>query len=207
MNHLAHVVLAGPAEGARLGAFLGDHVKGTHALERLSAPVAGGVRLHRFIDSRCDNHPALRAFVRQLDPPWRRYGPIVLDVLFDTMLTRHWARFGPSDLARTGQEIDRLLIRHARILPERLRRFAAWARHYRLWTRYADRAMLEMVFAGLARRHARPSPLARGLELLDRHETGIEALFLEVFPDLLGAVEAHPDRRRAGPVYSSISSM
>lgn len=185
MNHLAHLVLAGPQEGLRLGAFLGDHIKGRLALERLPADWADGVRLHRRIDSLSDQHPVVRDLSRRFPPHWRRYGPVVLDVLFDHMLTRYWTRFGPEPLARLAVDVDALLARHAGELPERLNRFAAWARAEALWQRYGERAMLDRIFSGLARRHKRISPLASGLEILDAWEAEIEAGFLEMFPDLL----------------------
>ncbi|NBD94903.1 MAG: DUF479 domain-containing protein [Gammaproteobacteria bacterium] len=185
MNHLAHLVLAGPEEGWRLGAFLGDYVKGRAALETLPSAWATGIRLHRRVDTLCDGHAGLRRFLAGLEPPWRRYGGIILDVLFDSMLTRHWARFGPCDLQVFADDVDRLLTRHRSALPPRLRLFGEWARQRSLWTRYDDRAMLAEIFAGLARRHGRPSPLARGLALMDRHEAAIEGLFLELFPTLI----------------------
>lgn len=185
MNHLAHLVLAGPDDGKRLGAFLGDHVKGRFALDGLPADWAAGVRLHRRVDSLCDGDERLRRFIAGLEPPWRRYAGVVLDVLFDSMLTRHWERFGPCELADFAAGVDELLVRHDAALPPRLRLFSAWARRHDLWTRYDDRAMLGRIFAGLARRHGRPSPLVDGLMLLDRHPMAIERLFLELFPALM----------------------
>lgn len=61
MNHLAHIVLAGTDEGLRLGAFLGDHVKGRADLDDLPSGWAAGVVLHRRIDSLSDAHPAVQA--------------------------------------------------------------------------------------------------------------------------------------------------
>lgn len=184
MNHLAHLVLAGENEGLRLGAFLGDHVKGRLALESLPPAWARGVELHRFIDTACDRHPSVVALRSGWQGAWRRYGPIVLDVLFDAMLTRHWSRFGPEPLNAFANRNDRMLERHAEALPERLVRFGRWAKRQRLWERYDDRAMLERIFQGLAARHGRPSPLGRGLDILDGWEPEIESVFLELFPDL-----------------------
>lgn len=202
MNHLAHVVLAGPEEGLRLGAFLGDHVKGRQALDELPAGWAAGVELHRRIDSISDAHPAVLGLLERLDPPWRRYGGVIYDVLFDHMLTRHWSRFGPTDLGRLGREIDLLLARHRPRLPTRLVRFSLWAQGRGLWQRYGERDMLEEIFGLLARRHGRRWPLADGARLLDEHEAAIEHAFLELFPDLLARVADERVR-----LYSTWSSM
>lgn len=202
MNHLAHVVLAGPDEGFRIGAFLGDHVKGREALTSLPRSWAAGVELHRRIDSLSDSHHAVLGLLERLDSPWRRYGGVIYDVLFDHMLTRHWSRFGPTDLERFGQEIDQCLARHRSRLPPRLVRFSLWARERGLWQRYGERDMLEEIFTLLARRHGRQWPLAEGLRLLDDHEPVIEQGFLELFPDLLARSAAERER-----LYSAWSSM
>lgn len=190
MNHLAHLVLADGDEGLRLGALLGDHVKGREALGHWPSSWARGIILHRRIDVWSDQHPDLRVFLARLSPPWRRYGGVITDVLFDCMLSRHWDRFGPAPLAEFARSTDALLAQHQSSLPSRLQRFAAWAHHKRLWERYQDRDLLQQIFAGLAVRHKRKSPLAGGLELFDNCETEIEQVFLAMFPDVKARVAA-----------------
>lgn len=202
MNHLAHVVLAGSDEGLRLGAFLGDHVKGRKVLEELPPSWAAGVELHRRIDSFSDGHPAVVGLLERLEPPWRRYGGVIFDILFDYMLTRHWSRFGPTGLEQLAGEIDDLLARHQTQLPPRLVRFSHWARTQGLWQRYGERAMLEKTFSLLAYRHGHRWPLADGIRLLDEHERAIERAFLTLFPDLLA--RAAEDREQ---LYCTWSSM
>lgn len=184
MNHLAHFVLAGPSEPLRLGAILGDHVKGVAAVDRLPARVAAGIRLHRLIDAHTDAHPAVCGLLEDLSPPWRRYGGVILDVLFDHMLTRHWNRFVDSGLEAFAREIDDLLTRHYTMLPPRLALFANWARNTGLWSRFGEVEMLNDIFTRLAKRHGRPSPLSRGVELLEEHDAAIESAFLKLFPDM-----------------------
>lgn len=184
MNHLAHVLLAGPDPGYRLGAFLGDHVKGRHALAQLPARQADGVVLHRRIDAWSDGHPAVTSLRARCGPGWRRYSGVILDVLFDAMLVRHWSRFGPTPLPVFAAGIDAMLAEHRDALPERLRLFSLWARRVGLWQRYDDREMLDEIFRRLAARHGRRGPLADGTRLLDAMEPAIEAGFGALFPDL-----------------------
>lgn len=202
MNHLAHVVLAGPEEGMRLGAFLGDHIKGREALRELPGDWAAGVLLHRRIDALSDAHPAVTSLLERLDSPWRRYGGVIFDVLFDHMLTRHWRDLVGGSLTGLAGEIDDLLARHRRRLPPRLARFSLWASHRGLWHRYGERVVLEEIFELLALRHGRRWPLAEGLRLLDAHETAIEQAFLILFADL----QAQVGRERS-EIQSSWSSM
>lgn len=190
MNHLAHVVLAGPDPDDRLGAFLGDHVKGVAAVDALPPGLARGVRLHRRIDTWSDNHPAVVNLRARSGREWRRYSGVILDVLFDTMLVRDWERWQDVPLANFARGIDRLLAERRDEIPTRLVRFADWAARANLWTRYDDRDMLDQIFAGLDRRHERPSPLKRGAVLLDRMEPEIQQTFEELFPWLRRRAEA-----------------
>ncbi|MGB0513567.1 MAG: ACP phosphodiesterase [Wenzhouxiangellaceae bacterium] len=200
MNHLAHLLLAGPHPDHRLGALLGDHLKGRLVLEPLRPELRRGILLHRRIDHWSDHHPAVVDLRRRFQGSWRRYGGIMLDVLFDHMLDRHWERFGDRPLACFAEEIDALLQAHVDEFPPRLARFSQWALAMNLWRSFGDRHMLNRIFLGIARRHGRESPLIAGLELLDRHEAAIEATFLELFPDLMHSAR---NWRRIGRDYSS----
>ena len=190
MNHLAHLLLAGSHPDHRLGALLGDHLKGRLALEPLRPELRRGVLLHRRIDSWSDHHPAVTALRERFQGPWRRYGGIMLDVLFDHMLDRHWDRFGDRPLDQFAEEVDTLLAASTQDLPPRLERFSRWARTMNLWRRFGERQVLDEIFVRIAWRHGREWPLAAGLELLDRHEPAIEATFLEMFPDIKERGEA-----------------
>lgn len=184
MNHLAHLLLAGLDPEARLGALLGDHLKGRLDSLPLTPGLRLGVALHRRIDGWSDTHAAVTALRAELPGPWRRYGGIVLDVLFDHMLARHWSRFSQQPLAHFAVEVDRLLEDRVEQLPPRAVRFARWAREQSLWCRCGDRELLGEIFRLLALRHGRTEPLARGLDLLKTHEAQIEAVFLKLFPEL-----------------------
>ncbi|MBY6204345.1 ACP phosphodiesterase [Halomonas denitrificans] len=199
MNHLAHLVLAGRDPDDRLGALLGDHVKGRLEAVDLSPGLVRGIRLHRRIDAWSDSDPAVTGLLARFRPPWRRYGGIVLDVLFDRELSKRWGEFGPRPRAEFGREVDSLLAERRGELPPRLARFADWAAAVGLWTRLDDRALLHDIFGLIARRHGRAEPLARGLELLDRHEAAIGRAFDELFPRLQSRAREFLDAERGRP--------
>lgn len=193
MNHLAHLVLAGEDPDDRLGALLGDHLKGRAVLETLRPGLARGVRLHRRVDAWSDADPAVRGLLTRFEPPWRRYGGIVLDVLFDRELSRRWDDFVGSSRAAFGRDVDRLLAAHRHEFPPRLVRFSIWAEAVGLWHRLDDRALLAEIFARIADRHGRREPLASGLELLDRFEPDIGEAFEALFPRLQAQARAFLD--------------
>lgn len=114
MNYLAHLYFADDAPLHRLGNLAGDWVKGR--IENLDLPsdMIDGIRRHRWVDSRTDQHPALRHCHRLFHPARRRAVPIILDMAFDHLLIRHWPDFASrtltgflddcyADLARTRE--------------------------------------------------------------------------------------------------------
>lgn len=185
MNYLAHLLLAGEHPDHRLGALLGDHLKGRQVLETLRPELARGVLLHRKVDGWSDRHPAATAVVRQLKPPWRRYGGIILDVLFDRQLSLSWTEYSSQPLAEFADEVDRLFASHREELPPRLQRFTRWAADVSLWQRMHRRDVIERVFQLIARRHGRQSPLADGLQILDAYPEAIKTAFDRLMPDLI----------------------
>lgn len=189
MNYLAHLLLAGEQPDHRLGALLGDHLKGRQALDALRPELARGVRLHRKIDAWSDRHPAATAIVRQLQPPWRRYGGIILDVLFDHQLSLRWADYSSQPLGGFALEVDRLFAAHREELPPRLQRFTHWAAEVSLWTDMHRRDTIERIFQLIAHRHGRSSPLAEGLKILDAYPAAVEQAFDRLMPDLMVRAE------------------
>lgn len=202
MNHLAHLVLAGADPDDRLGALLGDHVKGR--LENIALPpgLVRGIELHRRIDAWSDRDPAVTRLLSTFEPPWRRYGGIVLDVLFDRELSRRWGEFCATRRKTFGTEVDALLAGRRAVLPPRLARFSRWAAAVGLWHRLDDRVLLGEIFRLIARRHGREEPLVRGLDVLDAHEDAIAEAFEELFPRLQARsaefLEDHDRRRPPG---------
>lgn len=97
MNFLAHFWLTDKAQLPLAGALLGDVLRG--ALPPQMPPaLAAAVTLHRRVDAATDRHPRVVAARAGFPPGARRYSGIVLDLLFDHVLARHWAAYGTQPL-------------------------------------------------------------------------------------------------------------
>ena len=97
MNFLAHLVLAGDDDGLRLGALLGDFVRGRRALVLYPEDVRLGIKLHRHTDQSFDSLSDVASLRRNFPAPFRRYSGIVIDLAYDYELARRWLRLhGPS---------------------------------------------------------------------------------------------------------------
>ena len=125
MNFLAHLYLAGNDEALRLGALLGDFVRGTAALEQYDAPLQYGIRLHRHIDSFTDALPQVIGLRESFQPPFRRYAGIIIDLGLDHELAIRWNARSTVTLDSFDRDVRRLLERHRGLVLPGLDRFMA----------------------------------------------------------------------------------
>lgn len=194
MNFLAHLHLAYLTGTSPVGNLLGDFVKGP-VPDALPSSIATGIRLHRSIDGFTDAHPEHRAAVRAFEAPWRRYGGILVDVLYDHLLSRHWARFEVLPMRtfldnhyQALFDYDAGRAGHAPALPPVLIRMAEqdWL------SSYAEVADVQRALDGIGRRLRQPVPLGDGVESLDQARwMALEAGFLRFYPELMAfAVKA-----------------
>lgn len=193
MNHLAHALLADPGGSEfALGSAEGDFV---HGPPDPAWPLArqAGLRFHRAVDHYTDAHPEVAAARNLFEPPLRRYAGIILDVWFDRLLVRGWARYQPEEaLDHFAARWLLLLDRRDAELPAAQRRFVRWMHGHGLPRAYGDDPTLDVVFHALAGRLSRPSPVGVALPALARHAAELQRRFDAFFPDLL----AHAARLR-----------
>lgn len=183
MNHLAHIFLAGRLSDAQLGGMLGDFWHGAPSPD-WRPEVSGGVVLHRKIDVYTDQHPLVVRARNLFEPPLRRYAGIVLDVYFDHVLARDWARFSAESLDDVSRRMLDTLASNAAWLPADLTRFAGYMRGEGLFATYAQRATIEKVLGGISRRLIRANPLAQTGPALWPLDTQLGEVFEAFFADL-----------------------
>ncbi|MGY3958390.1 acyl carrier protein phosphodiesterase [Aeromonas popoffii] len=189
MNYLAHLHLAAHTQSSLTGNLLGDFVKGPLPTG-LAAHFDEGIWLHRKIDAFTDAHPEHRAAVACFEAPWRRFGGILVDMLYDHWLSLHWPQFGEAPLPRFLQHsYGQLLADHQHLpdgLPVALKRMAEqnWIASYR------HREGLGRALNGIGHRLRRPILLGDALATLDDaswHNS--EQGFLRFYPQLMGFSE------------------
>lgn len=158
VNYLGHLYLAGSDPEMQVGGLLGDFVKGP--LRGDYPPrIEAGIRLHRRVDALCDRLPATRRLQELFPAPWRRYGGIVIDVVFDHLLARDWDDFHPQPLEDFCQVFYRALTDHRALLPERAQVFCDRAPALRWLESYRDAEQIPRVLAHIGQRLRRPLPL------------------------------------------------
>jgi acyl carrier protein phosphodiesterase len=108
VNFLGHLLLADQTTTSLAGAVLGDWQRG-RIPDHYPAELRLGIALHRRIDVMTDAHPAIVATRRQFPAGQRRFAGIVLDIVTDHLLSRHWHDLTDEKLedfvARSGHEV------------------------------------------------------------------------------------------------------
>ncbi|MGV6806599.1 MAG: acyl carrier protein phosphodiesterase [bacterium] len=176
MNYLAHIYLSGDDPDLKIGGLLGDFVKGpVHQFqpERFQT----GIQLHRQIDAYIDALDETRQGLELLGPQWRRYGGILLDVLFDHYLAKDWQHYHPQPLATYCQQFYRELKRHRHDLPPGAQRFADVAPQVGWLESYADFDNLRHIFSRIDQRLKRPVSLENAVAKIDQHYEELQQLF------------------------------
>ncbi len=189
MNFLAHLHLAAHTRSSLTGNLLGDFVKGPLPTG-LAAHFDEGIWLHRKIDGFTDSHPEHKAAVACFEAPWRRFGGIVVDMIYDHWLSQHWEQFSAKPLPHFLQHsYDQLLADHPHLpdgLPLPLKRMAEqnWIASYR------HRKGLGQALNGIGRRLRKPVLLGEALLTLDESQwQKCEAGFLRFYPALMAFSE------------------
>jgi acyl carrier protein phosphodiesterase len=184
MNFLAHLLLAGDDEGLRLGAMLGDFVRGKQALAKFDAGVQRGIMLHRHIDTFTDSLPGVIELRSWFHPPFRRYGGIIIDLAFDYELANRWNYYSETSLEDFDQGVREMLARHHSELPERHKGFMRYADRRGLFANYREESEILHSLQGIGHRLSRPNPLHRVDELWNDFEPLVSACFETVFKEI-----------------------
>ena len=182
MNFLAHALLAGDAPALVVGGVVGDWIKGPLPAG-LPADLARGVALHRAIDSHAETHPAFRRSRARVSAPRRRYAGVLVDIFYDHLLARDWARYRGDGLGRYCALVYRQIADRRHHLPAsahhalELMAREDWLQSYGGLEGIAD------VLARMARRARQPNPLAGGEADFVAAAEGFERDFRDWLPD------------------------
>ncbi|GAA3525626.1 ACP phosphodiesterase [Zobellella aerophila] len=186
MNYLAHLHLAHISHTSLPGALLGEFARG--AIDpNLPAELQTGIRLHRQIDSFTDLHPRHLGAVRALPSPFRRFGGIIMDMMFDHFLARHWQQYHAWPLP------DFIGYSHSKLQPDGhwpdpLVTLVERIKQYQLLQQYATLPGITLALERMDSRFRRPTPLPRCGPLLVEHYDAMEQAFLAFYPDLISFV-------------------
>ena len=198
VNFLAHLVLAEPTGPGMIGNLLPDFVK-----PRLAGPlhpdVAAGVVRHRRVDAFTDTHPVFARSRARLRDRHGRYAGILVDVLYDHVLSRTWADHHHPPRGAFIATAYRLMLENQRLMPPPMPTIVRAMAAEDWLGAYHTPAGLEVIFRRMSRRFAerfgRAVALERVMDDLPRVYDPLAADFAAFFPALRRFVDAGPPER------------
>ncbi len=184
MNWLAHLILSDPTPASRIGGLLPDLVSAAE-LDGISPIFNAGIQRHRQIDAFTDSHPVFRRSVARFEPPFRRFGGVIVDVFYDHFIARDWHLYSDIPLRAFTAEFYTSFEAHRPSLPplayERLLQIKAGG-----WLdSYGEFVGIEEALRRLSFRLKRHFDLAASISILKRDHDAFGADFSEFFADLV----------------------
>ncbi|MCB0599907.1 MAG: DUF479 domain-containing protein [Saprospiraceae bacterium] len=187
MNYLAHLLLSREYPEEMVGNFLTDMLTWQEQ-QALAGGYMDGMMMHRQIDAYTDRHEAVRECIRLIRGTQGKYAPVVVDILFDYLIARHWFTYYKEPLELFVLEVYGILSTHRTAMSERI-----WYRVERMihanWlVQYTTKEGLEFVFERLQSRTRFENNLQLAVrDFMDQYDL-FEARFNQFFPDLLAQI-------------------
>lgn len=183
MNWLAHLLLSEPTPEFRLGSLLPDLVS-AQVLTGMPSEFQRGIQQHRRIDAYTDSHAIFRRSVQRLDPPFRRFGGILIDVFYDHFLSCDWRSFSDTPLPEFAAEFYASFEGHRADIPPdayaRLQQMQAGD----LLCSYGDFSGITHALQRISARLRHPFDLVPSVSVLERHYESLHTDFATFFPEL-----------------------
>jgi acyl carrier protein phosphodiesterase len=190
VNFLAHVLLAGERPADQLGGVLGDFAKGPLPCG-LSPELANGVALHRFVDRFTDGHPVFIGSCQRISPERRRFAGIMMDMVYDHFLARHWSLYCEEPLPSFSQRFYGLLEQHQEHFPPTAWPLLESMRRQDWLCGYADLDVIGRALNHISRsRLKRANTLAGAQVELEAQYVALEQDFRRFMPEVLDASQS-----------------
>lgn len=183
MNFLAHCALASQHPEYIVGGILGDFIKGgvpTHLPRRIQL----GVRLHRRLDAFSAVQPDIKSSVARFPADLRRVAPIVVDLVADHFLARHFERVYAEPLAAFANRAYATLTDHIDQFPTPARRFIRYLNEYDVFSRYVEVDAVEHAFTRIAERLRLDGIVTPAMTAFADNYSDLESDFLRYYPAL-----------------------
>lgn len=197
LNFLAHFHLSPADPDAIAGAFLGDFVRGSvDDLVDMPLVMRQSIMLHRRIDAYTDRHPVWRRSAGLLPPERRRLAGIIIDVIYDHYLCRHWDKFSDRSLIEFSEYCYGSLLSRTQFMEPGARRIVRRMREHDWLNSYLEIDGIGVAFQKLSKRAPVLSKIGPAIDDFREHYDAFEADFLEFYPEL---------RAHAGSVWKALS--
>ncbi|MEO0514697.1 MAG: ACP phosphodiesterase [Planctomycetota bacterium] len=195
MNYLAHLYLADDSPASLIGNLLPDLHRG-RLPDDLDPVVLEGVHRHRRVDVFTDSHPVFERSCARLRPRHGRYSGVLVDVIYDHVLSVNWTAYHPEPLPEFIAGAYRQILGQRRLMPPRMRAIMVMMSREDWLSTYVTvegiQHTLGRMSARLRERFDREVDLASAvIELRDQYD-GFAQDFADFFPDLIDYLGVDP---------------
>jgi acyl carrier protein phosphodiesterase len=182
MNWLAHLFLSEPDVEARIGQVAADWVKGDARLS-FALRIQYGFARHREIDNFTDAHPIALRSIARIEPPFKRYAAVLIDVFYDHFLACDWRVFSSEQtLAEfTAEVYAQFAAYDGELHPDVRRGLSRMAEDDWLGS-YATTEGIDLTLKRISRRLRRANILGEALPQLIDHYADLREDFHLFFP-------------------------
>lgn len=183
MNFLAHLYLSKDNKNVLIGNFISDAIKGKK-YKNYPKEIQVGIILHRNIDYFTDRHPIVRKSMHRLNPRYRHYDGVIIDILYDHFLAKNWSSYSKIPLEVYAENVYQFLTKNVDSFPEELQKLLPYMIEYNWLVNYASLEGIERVLGGMNRRTKGISQMDLAIEDLKLHYDDFETDFTEYFKEL-----------------------
>jgi len=187
MNWLAHLHLSEPSAAFRLGNVLPDMV-GARELAALPAEFQRGAKCHHRIDAFTDAHPRFRQSVARLSPRYRRFGGIIVDVLYDHLLAVNWTAHSEVPLRKSVDEFYGSFDVHRAEIPAAVWPVLERMREQDWLGSYGELTGVRIALGRIGKRLRKPLDLGECAPELEQDYDGFKEDFAGFYPELMAHV-------------------
>ncbi len=188
MNYLAHLFLAQPTADSYFGNLLGDFQRGVN-LNDFPAAVRRGVANHIHVDRFTDNHALVKHAKTLVSARRRRYAGIMLDILFDHFLIKHWQRYSNQSLSSFCQHAYQRLDSRVYNMPQRMQNVVNSMLEHRWLTNCTSLSGVDKALDRTADRIRFRHRFHGSIEEVYLHYAEFEKAFTVFFPQLMASVD------------------
>jgi acyl carrier protein phosphodiesterase len=168
---------------------MGDFIRGINVSE-LPPVIARGVQNHKAVDRFTDSHEILRSLKANFSSQRRRFAGIIIDVVFDHFLIKHWQNYSSENLGEFTAYCYESLAGLHHVMPTRMQQKVDWMIGCDLLNSYAQLKGISNALNGMSRRIRFENTLAGAIEEVDNHYTTLEQGFLAFFSQLRAHIHA-----------------
>lgn len=166
-----------------VGNFIADSIR-HNELAQFNLQIQKGVELHKYIDTFTDTHPIVKQSTKRLHHKHGKYSPIIIDIWYDHLLTRHWSKYTQESLRDFANRMYKMLHRHLDIMPKKMQRNLPIMTEEDWLMRYQSVEGMRDTFSRFKPRLSRPELLEGVIENLVELDTELDKDFQVFFPEL-----------------------